>query len=387
MSSQQYDSREQFNMINSVDFVAFSERLPIYKSGFRDIYTYGIDNIYPNKIKEIAKRSNSLQTALTTKARFLRGAGFNGDKTIVNEDGQTLFDVLRNIVDDKCLIGFAIHCTYNVFGHITELTPVDFTHVRKIITEQNAPKLYRINNDWIRFARNQFHVTEESEGFDCYEYDPTAVIEQMKIVGVENYTGQLFYYNPQNAIYPLATCDSVLDDAQSEAESKLYKLSNVQNGFSISGIMKLPFNIDQTKDKNAFLDKIRESGKSPKNAGRIITVTMPNMSEQDGAFSNLFEPISLPNVDAMFQNLQNDSKKNIYELYQQPVILNGRSDSGMFNQQSMQDAYNFYNSITEIERRDIERVLSDLIENSVFYDVPLPIEIKPASFMQTPNTL
>ena len=53
----------------------------------------------------------------------------------------------------------------------------------------------------------------------------------------------------------------------------------------------------------------------------------------------------------------------------------------MFNQQSMQDAFTFYNAITEQARQEIEMHLTILFSNSIFAnEIKLPIQIQPLTY-------
>lgn len=367
------DARQLYIPFNSLDFTAYVKRLPVNKSLTKDIYLYGNDNLYPQKIKEIAARSNSLQTALETFSSFTYGQGFEGLKDlIVNEDGLTGPQFFKIICNEKAAIGFAVHCSFNRFGEITEFTPVNFEFVRrKLKTKDDKWKKYLISNNW-----ENTHFINRADQLEVFAFSPEKAIEQINEVGFENYPGQLFYWHYSNDIYGLATYDSVQDDAQFESDAKLYGLSNVQNGFSISGIFKYPANTN-TLLKNDNLKLKFENSKGPINAGRIFGIPFaPN----DNIPSGLWEPIIMPNVDTMFSNQLENAKRNIYEKYKQPSIINGRSDSGMFNAQSMQDAFDFYNSVTEASRQELESALNKLFEFSIF-NVPEKIEIIPLIFI------
>lgn len=367
------DHRDPYYPVNSLDYTVYVERLNVNQSIAKGIYLYGTDNLYPQKVKAIAQRSNSLETALETLSQFTFGQGVEGVEDFqVNENGLTFYELLKHSIIEKSSIGFAIHCKYNRFGQIAEFTPINFEFVRKKVkTETDKYPTYILSNNW-----ENSNFLNEFKSVEVYAFDPENAKTQIDEVGFENYTGQLFYWHRSNDIYGLAKYDSVLDDAQLEAESKLYSLSNTQNGFSVSGIFKYPVNIDSVNKKSEYAEKMKKT-KSPINAGRILTVPY---SPQSPPPSNLWESITLPNVDEMFVNQNENAKKNIYEKFQQPGIINGRSDSGMFNAQSMQDAFDFYNSKTEYDRKEVERAYNTLFEWSIF-NVP-KIEIIPLSFLQ-----
>lgn len=366
------DARQLYIPFNSQDFTAYVKRVPINKSLSKGIYLYGSDNLYPQKAKAIAARSNSLQTALSTLTRFTVGNGIDGfEDLILNDEGLSGSDFLDRLASDKSQIGFAVHCSFNRFGEITEFTPVNFEFVRrKIKTKEDKYPMFRISENW-----EKYYFWQETQYLDVFAFNPEAAIEQINEVGFDNYPGQLFYWHKSNDIYGLATYDSIQDDAQLESDAKLYSLSNVQNGFSVSGILKYYANVDSISKKDEFGNKLQQA-KGPINAGRIIS--MPFVP-QSTIPASLWENITLPNVDQMFTNQREEAKRNIYEKYQQPSIINGRSDSGMFNAQSMQDAFDFYNSITESDRKELEKALEKLFASSIF-DVQT-FEIEPLTFI------
>lgn len=367
------DSRKKYIPVNSIDYTAYIERLPVRRAVSNEIFLYGTDNLYPQKTKAIASRSGSLQTAIETLTNFTVGQGVEGlDDLILNDEGLKFPEFLEFISQEKSEIGFAVHCSFNRFGMITELTPVNFEFVRKKIKQDSETyEKYVISNNW-----EKFHFLNHPDRMEVYEFNPAEALTQIKNDGFENYQGQLFYWHHnKGSIYGLSTYDSVQDDAQLESDAKLYSLSNVQNGFSISGILKYPVNTDSMAKRDSFGDKISQT-KSPINAGRIMTIPF---QPQATIPSNLWESITLPNVDSMFQNQKEDAKKNIYEKFKQPSIVNGRSDSGMFNSQSMQDAFDFYNSVTAKSRKEVEKSLNTLFEFSIF-DVE-DVEIIPLVFI------
>lgn len=370
------DARQLYIPFNSQDFTAYVKRLPINQSIAKGIYLYGSDNLYPQKSKAIASRSNSLQTALGTLTRFTIGQGIESfQDLIVNNEGLKGPEFLTMLAEEKSQIGFAVHCSFNRFGEITEFTPINFEFVRKKIKENGEKwQMYQVSENWERYNMWQTGTIE-----NFFVFNPEEAIKQINEVGFENYPGQIFYWHRSKDIYGLATYDSVQDDAQFESDAKLYSLSNVQNGFSLSGILKYYTNIDSVSKKDEFGNKLKNA-KGPINAGRIMgvpfapTTTIP---------ASMWENTTQPNVDQMFANQKEEAKRNIYEKYQQPGIINGRSDSGMFNAQSMQDAFDFYNSITESDRKELESALAKLFEFSIFNIDNF--EINPLNFLNNQN--
>ncbi|MFA5196156.1 MAG: hypothetical protein WC401_10200, partial [Bacteroidales bacterium] len=85
------------------------------------------------------------------------------------------------------------------------------------------------------------------------------------------------------------------------------------------------------------------------------------------------------------------AKFNIYAAFRQPPILNGVATSGMFNQESFADAFNYYNTQVETERKEIEKTLSKILSYSIwsnlagFQIMPKRFAMRTSEPTQTPQ--
>lgn len=406
------DAREPYVPVNSINFTYCVDRMPTQRSNAQGIYLYGADNNYPYKVKQLGLRSNSLVTAQNTASRFLQGLGFpgatpedvvNGTAVQINRNGATAFDLLRFCAREKVSINMAVHVNYNALGEAVEFTPIPYEFPRlKTRRKEDIFDQFIISNIWhtefvyshlgwggpviMNFNEwvNNKKIGINFQALELFAYnpDPVVVREQITISGgIENYPGQLFYVKDTEEVYPLAIFDSVLDDAQIEAEAKLLSLSNLQNGFAAAGILHHSTNQDGINEKNDFVAKLRNT-KGAVNFGRLIAMGyLPGTPPQTRA---AFEPIQQPNVDKLFTQQKEDSKKNIYEKYGQSEAINGRTSSGMFNAQTMQDSFDAYNAITAQSRQELEINLNTLFQNSII-DIPLPIKIEPLQYVSSNN--
>lgn len=355
--------------VNSIQRTLYVKRLHVDIAYPVDkIIPYDKDNHYPNKVKEIAQRSGTTMGAINKYSEFISGEGFEGMDTEINRKGQSLWDILRHISYSKAMFkGYALHFNYNVLGQITEINPINFEFVR---WHRDLNKLV-VNCDWIK-RRNLKQQEEE-----YYPYDPSNVgNEIMECGGIGNYNGQLFYWIPNlSDWYTPCTWDSAIDDAQFEAEAKLYSLSSIQNDYSLSGYILYPKNITDKGDIDAIKEEYSKD-KGSSNAGGVRVIgTMPVEGMNNW---KLFHPISRNNIDNLHTNQKEDSRFNIYATFNMPPILCGVAKGGMFNQESFADAFHYYNSATETDRKDTEKDLTKILENSI-WDIG-DIQIKPKNF-------
>ena len=345
--------------VNSIQRTLFVERLYVNKMYPADkIIPYDKDNLYPNKIKSIAQRSGTTMSAIGTLSSFISGEGFEGMNQIVNSECATLWDILRHITVSKAMYnGFALHFNYNMLGQLSEITPINFEFVR---WSKDLNK-YIVNSDWSRRNRR-------NEEFEYHQYNPKTVIAEINSCGgIEKYAGQVYYWIPNlSDLYTTCTWDSVIDDAQFEAEAKLYSLSSIQNDYSLGGYSILPQNLVDANQIQDYKDELA-GDKGSANAGglRVFSAIPSEMLSQ----WKWFVPISRNNIDALHNNQIERAVFNIYAAFRQPPILNGVATSGMFNQESFADAFNYYNASTETERKEVERELTKILRGSIWSSI------------------
>lgn len=360
--------------INTIQRTALVRRMCLpFATTHRDILHYDNDNLYPNKIKAIAERSGSTNTGINTLSSFISGNGFTDialNDLVINSDNETtLFDILRNCSDEKARFsGIPLHFNYNALGQIVEINEIAFETLR--YTKDLKYLIY--SYDWS--SRRKYRDTEIKYNI----FNPSTVIDEIKDQGIDNYKGQVLYWVPRKAdIYPLCRFDSVLDDAQFEAESKIYKVSNIQNDYSIGGFIKIPSNLE-TRQEIIDLKQSIKKGKGSENAGKVQPIPMPST---DISNSRLFEPMSRNNIDGLFKTQNEEARFNIYAAFQQPPILNGISKDGMFNQDQFVDAFDYYNSFTETDRKELEKLLTKILSFSIWSNVG-KVEIAPKSYIK-----
>jgi hypothetical protein len=355
--------------VNSIQRTLFVERLyvPVKYPADR-IIPYDVDNLYPNKIKSIAQRSGTVMSAIGTLSSFISGEGFANMNAIVNEDGQTLWDILRHICNSRAMFGgFALHVNYNLLGKIYQIYPVNFEFVRWSRDLKN----YVVNPDW--FRRNR-----RNEETVYNPFNPDTALEEMQAAGgYQNYKGQLYYWIPNKKDWYCTThWDSVLDDAQFEAECKLYSLSSVQNDYSLGGYLVYPKALTDANEISEIKNELK-TDKGSSNAGgtRVFGVT----PSEGLANWKYFVPVSRNNIDQLHTNQIERAKFNIYAEFRQPPILNGVTKDGMFNQESFADAFHYYNSSTETERKEVEKELNKILKFSAWASLG-KVKITPKKF-------
>jgi hypothetical protein len=410
-TSSENDAREPQIQVNSLDFLVSVDRMPTFHSGAQDIYLYGFDNNYPRKIVQSSDRSSALVTAKNKQAQFVQGLGFpgatandvkNDTAIVINEKGQTAYDLLKFCAEQKSNINIAIHVNYNALGEAVEFNLIQYDFVRRKIKKKKdkfvkyiITNIWHLENDYTQYGYaakimsfNKWVEDKETEidflALEVFDYnpDPIVVREQIELSGgIEDYPGQIFYMKRTEDIYQKAVYDSVADDFQFLSECKLASLSNIQNGYSAGGIFKHFGNLTGTKELEELKGKLKNTT-GAKNTGRIVAVEI--LQNADGNIpTNLFEPTQMQNIDKLYEQQKKDAKESIKQLYSQPSALIGEDTTGNFATQKMQETFNFYNSVTEPLRQELEIELTTLFKNSVFANqIQLPVEIEPLKYME-----
>lgn len=408
--SKNNDDRQPQLVINSLDFAVVPDRLPAFRSTARGVFLYGADNNYPRKIIQSSERCSNLEAVKKKQFEFVAGNGFpgatandvkNDTAVVINKQGQTLYDMLQFCSQQKANINWAIHVNYNALGEAVEFNFIEYDFVRRkipikdekfdryIITnifhlendysgEMFASKIQEFN-EWVKDKKENINFT----ALECFDYnpDPLIVREQIELSGgIENYPGQLFYAKRTNDIYQKAVYDSLSDKFQFLAECDLASLSNIQNAYAGSGVLKYFSTADGTKEI-AEIKKKSSNLRGASNTGRFITV--PIQPNADGRMpTNIFESTDIQNKDKLYTEQKKEAKEGIQEIYATPNSILGNDSEGNFATQNMQDAFDFYNSITQPIRTETEIEFTTLLKNSVFANkVQLPIEIEPLQYI------
>ncbi len=411
---QNNDDRVPQLVINSLDFQVTPERLSIAESSAQGIYLYGKDNNYARKIINLADRSSAIVAVRNKQAQFVAGNSFEGataqdvmndTAVVINNKGETAYDLLKFCAEQKTNINIAIHVNYNELGIASEFNLIEYDFVRRKINGQDdkfdkyiITNIWHLENDYSRHIFNskimEFNewVSDKKKklsfcALECFAYDPDPVVvrEQIELSGgIKNYSGQLFYAKRTQDIYQKAVYDSLADKFQFLAECDLSSLSNIQNGYGGSGILKYFASGSGQKEIEDIRAKARNT-RGAQNHGRFFTVPI-QLNNDMRMPTNVFESTEIQNRDKLYTEQKKEAKEGIQEIYNTPNSILGNDTEGNFATQNMQQAFDFYNSVTQPLRTELEIELTTLFKNSVFKNqVKLPIEIEPLEYITRHN--
>lgn len=363
----------------------YYKRTPIITDVTDKIQRFGLDNLYPQRAEEVARLSYTLKSTLETIADFINGEGFQ-DSNIgnlkVNEsgfDGQSLNDVLVATSNEYAMWkSIPLHIQYNMNYSICSIIPLPFSFCRFGVRNKKGQLTHiAYSTNWERDGRKQL-----SEMKICYYpiYNPDPLIVEQQIIesgGIANYKGQILFYTPKFGEYPLATFDPVFDHAQTQYELGMFKINSVQNKFLTDLAIVYPGQFETAEEKMEFQNLIKNKS-GARHAGERI-----GLQDKTGTkkASDIFQPLSPVNTDKLFELTEKTSGDAIMENYAIPKELIGvRPESGMFNQDNMENAYTYFNSRTRNHRAIISRVFANIISH---WETPIVNQclIKPQQYI------
>lgn len=362
---------------------ALIKRVPTTIDLRRDITTYSLDNLYPQRVEQIMYRSPIAISAVEAKADFLNGEGFeaNGDVIVNAERELTTNDILAAVAQDYALYnGFALHCNFDLTGAISSITPIEFKYVRFGLPDQwGRYSDVKVNTNW-EDDYGKGRLTKDN--ILTYPLlNANNLAEEVKKFGsMEEHPGQVFLWTPKPNQYPLSSLDSVLDSAQTNGEIQVFELGSIQNGFLGTSLFKYPGEFENDRERQEFLLKI-QAQQGAENANSIVVVEVP-----DGFENDILESLPANNNDRLFELTNLNTVKRIMQRFgMPPSILGVMPESGMFNQEQIKDSYIYYNTRTENDRAKILRAFNRL--GADWTGGPLDfVNITPQAFIEEEST-
>lgn len=317
------------------------------------ITDYGLNNLYPQIMDELYKRSPLTKQAINVLSEFCIGEGWtgNGDK-VVNEFGQTFNDMLRLASEDLNIFnGFSLHLNFSATGRITEVNHIPFEYVRLGIKDINGRTDHvKVFNNWEQNA-GKFKVYEGVKPVQFQLFNPKTAARSALTGG----NGQVLYWTPQMFSYPLATFDAIKDTTQFDYEAQLFELANIQNGFLGTTVFKYPGGFDSDEERRRVLDKVKGLTGAHNANDPIVAETPEDFN------GTLIENVPANNNDTLFDATSTRAQNRILQNFGVPGPLLAVNPQGaVFTQEQIRDSYILMNLRTQNKRKSIERTFEPI---------------------------
>lgn len=327
------------------------------------IQTYGENNDYPQRCKEITDASGTAKSCINKYAKFIAGRGFTDKqfyKAIVNSQGQTNDYLLSQIARDFADYGgFALHINYNALFEIVELQHIPFEYIRFGKIEDNGDfNLLAIHPDWGRRKQSLKRFKKEDIIYiDFFNPNPDIIQKQVdQAGGWESYKGQIYYYSSSgDRVYPKPIYDAVLTDMSTEEGISNVKYRNARSNFLPAGMIIDKRNRAETDEQESNLEKALSDFQGDEVAGKLVYVEVESEEEVPE-----FKSFESSNFDKEFDYSEKSVQANIGKAFSIPPILRAEDIGANFGADLMKNAYTFFNSITESERIVFERSFAEI---------------------------
>lgn len=327
------------------------------------IQTYGQNNDYPQRCKEITDASGTGKSCIDKYAKFIAGRGFT-DKVfygaVINEMGQTNDYLLTQLARDYADYGgLAVHVNYNALYEIIEIQHVPFENIRFInLDDKGQFCQLAIHPDWGR--RNQAlrkFRKDDIVYINFFNPDPEIIQQEVDAAGGwSDYRGQIYYYSSAGEkVYPKPIYDSVLTDMSTEEGISNVKYRNARNNFLPAGMIIDKRNRSESEKQENNLEEALAEFQGDETTGKLVYVEVESEEEIPE-----FKPFDANNYDKEFDYSERSVQSNIGKAFSQPPILRAEDVGANFGADLMKNAYAFYNAITEPERIVMERVFTEL---------------------------
>lgn len=334
---------------------------------------YDIDNAYPQRMYQHYLRSGYTKLCVEIYAKFIFGGGLADKKlykTVVNDKGQTLDQVLRPVIKDFSVFkGFAIHFNYNALYAIHSIQRIPFEYIRLgLPDDQDYIGKVGVYNNWDR-SNSKNYKHKKIDRLDVFNPNPDVVRAQMEHAGgIEKYLGQVLYYTGDTEDYPLCSFDSVIELVKADAQLDVFKNSNIENGFLVSYIVEYPGEFESAAERKEF-DASLADLQGAKKAGSFVVLEVPSNSNPNSPGLK-FTKVETQNNDRLFEWTEQSTNDKIRKNYLIPPDLLGEFKGGALSAQQISDSYEYYNSVTQDERLIFEEILTKIFS---YWRNPIPV--------------
>ena len=220
-----------------VDLVKLPPRNEIKLDKTTGIYLNGKDNAYPQRVERIINASVTAKTACNMLKKFIIGNGFEDtqlNSIVIDSDlmGETtllkLLSQLASTISKQN--GAFMQLQWDANAQITGAKHVPFRDCRFGKKDSGGfSGLIHVYDNWAKEnGKVDLSKVKKIEAFN-----PNKTVIESRVLDEDNWAGQIAYLRLDDEyIYPYSTIDSVLEDADTEAQVSSFKNGELRGGFN-----------------------------------------------------------------------------------------------------------------------------------------------------------
>jgi len=272
---------------------------------------FGKDNLFPQYLAELKRKSSTHRSVLAQKVVFTAGAKFVcKDETTeefikdVNADGESLRDVFKKLADDYYTFGNA-YLEGVLYDGGVNLYHLDATTVR---LSKNKKDVY-IHPDWRNFRSQE---------------DKMQKIALYPRVTSSRFVMQFKDYEPTFTFYGLPDYVAGLEHISVDYEIGLWNNTQFQNGFQPSAIVEINGDMGE-EEARKLVQEAQKKFCGQGNNGKIMFIV------KNGDTANANVQILKDDRDGSWMELQQITDQNIITAHRWQPSLSGIVSSGKMN--------------------------------------------------------
>lgn len=312
-------------------FVPRNQTAPLFVSiknpSFDKTYwSWGSDNLFPNTLALMARRSTIHRRIINDKADYIAGKGFSYEDGLdalddflgcVNRNGESLRQVLRKLALDKVLFG-------NAFLEI--ITDEDASFLALFHQDASRCRLSRdgqhviMHHDWTRFK------PEQARSLPLWPVTETG--PDGKLHSILHYKE----YEPTFSHYGVPAYIAGMNVSAIAYKTDCWNISRLDNSFQLSGVMLLDGGVDSEQQAEELVK--RAENKFAGKPGQVMFM-IKDCSEGDGS---RYIPIS-SDSDGDWKDLHDQATSDIVVAHSWFRSLSGLDYSSGFNSERILHEY------------------------------------------------
>ena len=272
---------------------------------------FGKDNLFPQYLAELKRKSSTHRSVLAQKVVFTAGAKFvcKDDTTEefikdVNADGESLRDVFKKLADD-----------YYTFGN---------AYLEGVLYDGGV-NLYHLDATTVRLSKNKkdVYVHPDWRNFRSQE-DKMQKIALYPRVTSSRFVMQFKDYEPTFTFYGLPDYVAGLEHISVDYEIGLWNNTQFQNGFQPSAIIEINGDMGE-EEARKLVQEAQKKFCGQGNNGKIMFIV------KNGDTANANVQILKDNRDGSWMELQQITDQNIITAHRWQPSLSGIVSSGKMN--------------------------------------------------------
>ncbi len=303
---------------NTFEFGVFNLAIPEHIEEPQDLakvrtrfIPFGTNNLFPQYLAELKRKSSTHRSVLAQKAVFTSGAKFvTNNETVkdyikdVNADGESLREVFKKLADDYYTFGNA-YLEGVLYDGGLNLYHIDATTVRM---SKNKKEVY-VHPDWAKYNTMK---------------DKLSIIPLYPNSKASRFVLQFKDYEPTFQFYGLPDYVAALEHIAVDYEIGKWNHTKFKNGFQPSAIIEINGDMGEEEAKKL----VREAQKKfvgDGNNGKIMFIV------KNGDASNANVQIIKDDQEGSWIDLQRITDQNIVTAHRWQPSLSGLVSSGKMN--------------------------------------------------------